>query len=125
MYTFRKLGGIPATIWLRNASLIKELVRKFGIKPATEGPQATHLAALSVAVGERLEVPSVIKRPPIPGGIRVPHLHLDGDVYLLNDKQWKEFSGKLIKQLQSRLSRVNAVSFEQAVELSETIETLG
>lgn len=127
MYTFirdGKLGGIPATIWIRNASLIRELVRKFAIKPATDGPQAPHLAALSAAVGERLEVASVIKRPPIPGGMRVPHLHLDGEVYLLNDKQWKEFTGKMIKDLQSRLSRVSAVSFEQAVDLSETIETL-
>ena len=120
----KKLGGIPASLWIRNASLIREMVKKFNIKPAMEGPYAANLAAFPTGAEERIVAASVLRRPPIPGGMRVPHLHLDGEIYLLNDKQWKEFSGKMIKELQARLSRVNAVSFDQAMDLSETIETL-
>ena len=79
---------------------------------------------LDVPSVEQKKAPLRLRVPAIPGGIRIPHLHFRGDVYLLNEKQWKDFSIKVIKDFQAKLSRVNTVSFEQEMEISEAVDSL-
>ncbi len=109
--------------WMANHSLVRQMIKEKGYKPAAEGMLAAHMAALSMETGERSEAVSKMKRP-IPGGIRVPHLHFDTDIFLLDESQWKDFSAKMMKEFQAKLSRVNAVSFEQAMAISEAVDTL-
>ncbi|MBI5042518.1 MAG: hypothetical protein HZC10_01510 [Nitrospirae bacterium] len=42
-------------------------------------------------------------------GIRIPPLHFRGDIYLLSEEQWKGFSGKVVKDFQAKLAKVNTV----------------
>lgn len=56
---------------------------------------------------------------PFPGGIKGPHIHFQEDVYILNDRQWRVFSNKIIKDIQSRIATANSINFSQLVELSE------
>ena len=51
-------------------------------------------------------------------------MHFRRDIYLLNERQWKDFSVKVIKDFQAKLSRVNTVSFEQEMEISEAVDSL-
>lgn len=60
----------------------------------------------------------------IRGGLKIPHLHFEDKIYLLNDQQWKEFSGKVIQQVQDKLSKAQTVSFEQLMEVSEAVSVL-
>jgi hypothetical protein len=69
-------------------------------------------------------VPPKLRKIHYPGGIRMPHFHFEGDIYLLDEKQWKEFSRNIIKEFQAKLSTVNIVNFEQLIELSEAIDSL-
>ena len=55
------------------------------------------------------------------GGIRVPHVHYEENVYLLTDKQWNAFSQKVIKNFQDKLSNAKGVNFEQLMKLSEAM----
>jgi len=117
-------AGPYSPFWIANHTLVKQWVQENGLKAATEGMLAGHMVARSMEVGEHAEAAAVLKRPHIPGGIRTPHLHLEGDIFLLDEKQWKEFSAKMMKKFQAKLSRVNAVSFEQAMGISEAVDTL-
>lgn len=66
-----------------------------------------------------------LKPKPFPGGMRVPHLHFQDDIYLLNHEQWKEFSSTAVKNFQEKLAKVETVHFDKLMELSEAIETFG
>ncbi|GAB4535660.1 MAG: hypothetical protein Fur0020_03140 [Thermodesulfovibrionia bacterium] len=115
--------GMPAPFWLKNIKMIEEVIRKQKLEPVpaeslmAEGP-------LAPMAGEQEKAIRIWPRP-IPGGIRIPHLHFRGDVYILNESQWKEFAGKVVKDFQAKLSKVNTVSFEQVMEISEAVDSLG
>jgi hypothetical protein len=66
-----------------------------------------------------------LKPKPFPGGMRVPHLHFKDDIYLLNHEQWKDFSAMAVKNFQEKLAKVETVSFDKLMELSDAIETFG
>ncbi len=70
-------------------------------------------------------IPIKIGPRPWPGGIRGAHLHFKGDAYLLDEKQWGEFSQTILKNIQERLSGAKSVSFEQLMEASEATNSLG
>lgn len=55
----------------------------------------------------------------IRGGIRVPHLHHNGEIYLLNKEQWNEFTGEIIKDFKRKLDEAQNMSFSQFMELSD------
>ena len=55
------------------------------------------------------------------GGIRVPHVHLDGETYILTDKQWDEFSKGVMGSFQKKLANAKGVSFEKLMELSDVM----
>ena len=38
------------------------------------------------------------------GGKRTPHLHYKGEIYLLNEKQWKDFSSKVLQDFSKKLA---------------------
>ncbi|MZP31041.1 hypothetical protein GTO91_15100 [Heliobacterium undosum] len=58
------------------------------------------------------------------GGMKIPHLHLNDHIYVLNQEQWKEFSGIMLAKLRERINQTNSVSFEQLVELSSAVDKL-
>jgi len=56
------------------------------------------------------------------GGMLVPHLHFEGNVYILNEVQWGSFSKSLVKDFQKKLARANSISFQNALDISNTID---
>ncbi len=74
---------------------------------------------------ELAEKPLAIRRPDFPGGLKTPHLHYKGEIYMLTQKQWQEYSRASIATLQERMAKVNSIAFEQLMELSDTINALG
>jgi hypothetical protein len=63
----------------------------------------------------------------IRGGMRVAHVHLDGNIYLLNDEQWAQVSGKVVQDFQMRLNAVKNVplSLEQVTAIGAASNALG
>jgi len=51
----------------------------------------------------------------IRGGIRVPHLHFDDNIYLLDGKQWTALSKQIVADFNTKLSKVKEVSFDDAM----------
>lgn len=131
--------GRPADIWLSNRDLIASFIKKYNIKPLevesypdvssmpasafTEVAAATTTTkskSLAAGITQKLPWPK-----PFPGGMRVPHLHFGPDVYILDRLQWKEFSGAILRETQERLGKAKEISFEQTLELTQAIHTLG
>lgn len=63
----------------------------------------------------------------IRGGMKAPHIHLDGKIYLLNEKQWAEFSTKVIVDFQERLEKAKSIpmNFDQLTSVAEASKVLG
>lgn len=56
------------------------------------------------------------------GGHINPHLHLGQDVYIINDKQWKEFSKILLTDFKKKLDATNGITFRDSLRLSNVID---
>lgn len=53
------------------------------------------------------------------GGMKAAHIHLDGRIYLLNQKAYKEFSQQLINDTRERLAEASSVSFRQILDIAD------
>jgi hypothetical protein len=99
--------GIPSPIWLRDMGRIGEIIKEMNLKPMAEG------TLRSVEVERTSADPKYLpKLPPLPGGIKIPHLHFDGKVFLMNEEQWEKFAGGVvIDGLKAKLKKTRTVSF--------------
>ncbi len=127
-------AGRPADIWLSQRELVAATIKKFNLKalevdaypymPAAaampEAAAATTTKSRSLAVEAKLRWPK-----PFPGGLRIPHLHYGADIYLLDRAQWKEFSATVLREAVDRIAKAKEISFEQTLELTEAVNTLG
>jgi hypothetical protein len=114
--------GIPSPIWLKNAEAIEKFITVNKLKAVPQESLVAHGRLLPVA--EVKEKAAKVQKLDIRGGIRFPHLHFKGSVYLLDEKQWADFSGKVLEGFRAKLAGAKTVSFEKAVELSEAIDTM-
>ncbi len=58
----------------------------------------------------------------INGGLKVFHLHYNGEIYLLNARQAKEFSRRILEKSQEKLSKVNQIAFDDALALGSMVK---
>lgn len=120
----RWIYGIPAPIWLKNIEMIGDVIRKNKLQPVP----LESLPQIGASIAETVEkgkATAIVDRRPYPGGIRIPHLHFKSDVYLVKEEIWKDFSGRVIKDFQAKLANIKSVSFGEALELSEAVDSLG
>lgn len=117
------LYGGPWDLWVRRVDMIAKFIREQKIKPVAMDDWPAHpgLSAGQGAAGAR----AIIRPRPFPGGLRSPHLHFKGDIYLVNQQQWGLFSGAIIKQYQEKLAKAGTVGFDQLMDVAEGMETLG
>ena len=116
----RLIFGMWDPVWIRDARFVKEFIEKNRIEKIT-GAATTPRGA---AAEQRREILALLDRP-FPGGIRVAHLHLGDDIFLPTESQWKDFAGQVMEGFKTKLAHAQSVSFEQVMELSNAIETLG
>ena len=123
--------GIPVDFWLTNARIIKDVIKENRLKPvAAESLHHEFMYGMKRFEFEAENEPMMASEDnfrlpfPFPGGIRVPHLHYKGDLFILDEKQWGNFSQKIVEGLQQKLTTANSVNFEQVVILSEAIDAL-
>ncbi len=98
--------GGPRDIWIRNEKLLGELIAKWKLQP------------YAAVAGKK----AYMYDPDIRGGIRLAHLHAKGNIYLVDEKQWKDFSGRVMRDFRARLESAQSVNFEQLMDLSEAVE---
>jgi len=111
-----KNGG-RLDIWIRNIEFIEGFIKNNKLAPVAK----EHLPHMMPIAGEMEPVKAAMRRWDIRGGIRMPHIHSRGEIFLLNDMQWTAFSKQAVKEFQERLASVKTVNFDSMAELSEAI----
>lgn len=74
--------------------------------------------------GASFEESPIFKRIKFPGGIIGPHFHFEGRIYLLDDRQWQQFSTDVVQLFKNRLENLNVVEMKQFAKLNDTLTTL-
>jgi hypothetical protein len=118
--------GIPRDFWIVHAVDVERFIKANKLRPVSQQTLQKHSAG-PVTINRRQEIPQDVAYEPWwwkYGGMRVPHLHYEGNTFLLNVEQWKAFSGGIIKEFSRKLAEANAVNFGQMMDLSESINEL-
>lgn len=123
--------GLPAPLWLVSRNVIARFIEKKGLKAV---PRINLLGDDPIPIfgpgpagenpGPAVAARAFIDRRPFPGGIRIPHLHFEGEIYTLSQQDWQEFAGERVGELREKLGQVGTVGFDELVELSNAIDTL-
>ncbi len=129
----RWLNGRPAEIWIAQLEAVEGMIKEYKLKPLEVehypvldishhvSPMEAQMAQMDAKTAKRV---AKIEPKPFPGGLRHPHLHFKDEIYLLDNKQWREFSAIVIKSLKERLNRARTVSFDQLLEASAGVDAL-
>jgi len=129
--------GKPSDFFWRNEAVIGKFIKRNKLKSVPverlEVLQRIDLVASGAFDVRNIPDPTPINKrsprklrlPNIRGGIKGPHLHFKEKIYLLDEKKWNEFSKIIIKDIKGRLDKVQTISFQQALELSEAMEESG
>jgi hypothetical protein len=110
-------GLPPIDFWFSREKMIGDFIKKNEIQP--RNMENYRMEAL--VEGEKA---LTIKRPPFPGGLKVPHLHFNANVYVLTPKQWGDFSGALMKDLGAKLAEAKEVSFDQVRAIAAMVDSV-
>jgi len=115
-----KNGG-RLDFWVSQVDVIERFIKAAGneltqIRVAAQSPVKLEAKAEAPAT-----VGKVILWDPTRGGMRMPHLHYAGEIYILNESQWATFSKSAMKALADKLGKVQKVSFENVMQVSETL----
>ncbi len=123
--------GRPAELWLSHSHLAANLIKKHRLKALTPDefpflPLADQLGgAVFAGRPESGKRAMAIRWPlPFPGGIRIPHLHFKGDVYLVKAEQWREFSQAVVGDVQERLADTKGLGFDETLQLGQAAASL-
>jgi hypothetical protein len=112
---FEWKGGIPADFWVVRELEVGRFIKENNISAVSR----RSLGVPKEVSPERMVDIDYIMG--IQGGRRVPHLHYKGDLYLLKAKQWREFSGAVVKDLSKRLAKSRQVNFTELLEISDSV----
>ena len=125
-----RYGMPPYDFWLQNEALITKIIKAHKLAPIDQSYFMKDNTFVAAEAGlqkkgakKKVEAKKLWPRP-FPGRMRIPHVHLKEEIYLLKDRQWREFTKEIVSVFQERLAQANNVSFEQVMKLSEAIESL-
>lgn len=121
----RIIAGPYPILDFAKASMIKEF--------ALKGQKITTLSAVTAEKEMPAEInakasaeESAITLLPrhFPGGIKSPHVHYNGDIYLLKKEEWKAFSGKIIEDFRTKLASAKNINYDQLMRLSDVMQEI-
>jgi hypothetical protein len=124
------LCGPYGPLILQNLGYIKEFAAKNSLVNINTPEHAGMLAGYTLANLQPQALPDVAAsvaaqlRRPIYGGMKLPHLHYGDNIYLLSDKQWADFSSKVLTDVKAKLGATQKVTFEQLAEVAAGTQTL-
>ncbi|NYT02556.1 MAG: hypothetical protein GKC10_07355 [Methanosarcinales archaeon] len=118
-------NGGRRDIFMTHAVAIAKFIKTNKIEPVQkEVLLSRNVAPVAVsAMGDIAE--STTMRPWwIYGGMKVPHLHYKGEIYILNEKQWGDFSTMVLQEFRAKLADVKTVGFNQLMDLSDVVNDI-
>jgi hypothetical protein len=113
---YKWLHGMPADFWVLYAKNVQRFIEANKLRPVSK-------EVLGLGLGKTQAMEKISMHYPwwYFGGMKAAHLHYKGELYVLNKKQWSDFSNQIIKEFSEKLAGAKTVNFEQLIELSETV----
>ena len=115
--------------WLTNATVVNESIRQFGLtavkaellEPALRPSEVT---APQVELRAAATPAAAWDRGGRYGGMRIPHFHYAGQVYLLNEQQWAAFSEKVLSGVKEKLAATHKVGYDELMGVADAAAQL-
>ena len=127
-----RIRGIPSDIWTNFSESIGQLIAREKLKPIDARTLTTPNQAHFAMAGLVSQAPEMARAKSsaqeifdIRGGMKALHVHHKGNIYLLNEKQWKSFTSLVVKDFKARLEAAGAISFDQALDIAEAGQKIG
>ncbi len=117
----RFIYGIPAPIWVTYVDVIEGYINAQKLRPVAPEVYEGLIASAALPAAASREAVALFPKIPFPGGIRLPHFHFKGQLYMLNSDQWKGFSDRIVKEFQAKLADGHKLNFEQVLDVSEAV----
>jgi hypothetical protein len=114
-----KSGG-RMEIWISQAVQVGRFVEAH-LKDLTKVRVAVEARAGLEAPAGAQAAARVLIWDPTRGGMKMPHLHYAGEIYILNEAQWAEFSKGAVSALAERMNKAQRVRFDDVMQLSEAV----
>ncbi len=135
MFFLQRIDGGRMETWLEYKDLAHELVNKFELKALTKKELEIFARKEGVMIAEERQfsskdmdvsarsraIPIFGKTPGQEGGMKIPHMHLEDDVFLLNQDALHEFTKQIVRNVQTRLEHAGQINFTQIMEISEAV----
>lgn len=107
-------------IWAAEIPRVRNFIKEHNLTPLKDAPfQFQRESMAEKASG----IPFYYPWPW--GGMKIAHLHFGRDIYLLNEKQWRDFSNQIMDSYKQKLANVKTVSFDQLMDFSDAVGNLG
>jgi hypothetical protein len=121
----RILAGPYPILDFARIGMIKEFALKGQKITATAGIAAEK--ELTAEMGAKMpaaDAAMILLPKDFPGGIKSPHVHYNGDIYLLKKEDWKAFSGKIIEEFRTKLANAKSINYDQLMRLSDAMQEI-
>lgn len=112
--------GQPAYFWATNVQYVGAYIEENKLEPVFGG-RVVQGPTTEMSPERAIDIEKIRD---LSGGGRGPHLHYKGETYLLNARQWQEFSGGIIRDFSKKLAETKAVPFEHFMELANTMDAI-
>lgn len=128
-YVFKKWDGEAGgnrLFWLSKIEIIAEIVNRYDLTPISEEliPAGAYAASTQILQETRsLNAAKIPIRWPC-GGIKEPHLHYGQKLFILDQRQWQEFSDMVVKDCTQRLASAGSINITQLIDISESVAEL-
>jgi hypothetical protein len=120
-----KYGMPPYEFWLDNKALIQNIVKEYKLKPVDRRYFPTEMPVnLQVEVRETKARKQWEDKRLWPGGIRIAHVHLNGEIYMFEKEHWNKLVTAKVNEFKEKLANVQTVNFEQMMKLSEGFDAI-
>lgn len=118
-----KYGG-RRDFWYAAIDLVGNFIKENSLKH--ESSRLPLRASVANASSPELRSAEISQLWPghLAGGIRVPHLHYSGELYLLNDAQWGKFTKTVLTNVTEKLQKAQKVGFDQLMDVADSAHTM-
>lgn len=115
---FELINGIKANLWVISERQIGKFIEANKLKAVNRRSLGVPKALPAELM---IDIDAIIG---IRGGRKVPHLHYRGELFLLNSAQWREFSGRVVKDMSKKLADAKQVNVSELLEVSEAVSSV-
>ena len=117
--------GLPRPFWISQQAHIGRFIKEHQLKPIDQRDLVWDDPVPIGPVAEPAEEAPQIRWPrPFPGGLRFAHVHHGGELFALDNEQWKVFSHGVLETVRDRINRAESVGLTDLVELSDAVDGL-